>query len=85
MRALLITGHGGPDKLEIRDVREPEPGPGEVVVEVRAAALNHLDLFVLSGLPGIPPSFPHVGGADGAGVVARVGEGVQGWQPGDEE
>ena len=84
MRALLITGHGGADKLEIREVREPEPGPGEVVVEVRAAALNHLDLFVLSGLPGIPPSFPHVGGADGAGVVARVGEGVQGWQEGDE-
>ena len=84
MQALLVTGQGGPEKLDVREIRDPEPGPGEVVVAVRAAAMNHLDLFVLSGLPGVPPSFPHVGGADGAGVVARVGEDVQGWKPGDE-
>ncbi len=84
MQALLVTGQGGFEKLEVREVRDPEPGPGEVVVALRAAALNHLDLFVLSGLPGVPPSFPHVPGADGAGVVARVGEDVQGWKAGDE-
>lgn len=84
MQALVVTGNGGLERLELADVREPEPGPGEVVVALEAAALNHLDLFVLSGLPGIPPSFPHVGGADGTGVVVRTGSDVQGWQEGDE-
>ncbi|HLQ69266.1 MAG TPA: zinc-binding dehydrogenase [Gemmatimonadales bacterium] len=52
-------------------------------VAIRAAALNHLDLFVVQGLPGSPHSFPHIVGADGAGVVESVGQGVVGLQPGD--
>jgi len=84
MRALHFAQHGGSEHLRFGDWRDPAPGPGEVLVAVRAAALNHLDLFVLRGMPGIPISLPHVGGADGAGTVASVGPGVAGWTVGDE-
>ena len=84
MRALCFEHHGGTENLAVVGRRTPQPGPGEVLVDLRAAALNHLDLFVLQGLPGIPIALPHVGGADGAGVVAATGEGVGGWQTGDE-
>lgn len=61
----------------------PPPGPGEVRLALRSAALNHLDLFVVEGVPGVSYRFPHVLGADGAGVVADVGSGVSSVQPGD--
>jgi len=61
----------------------PPPGAGEVRIALRAAALNHLDLFVVEGLPGLPPQFPHILGSDGAGVIAQVGSGVSSVQPGD--
>ena len=69
MRALYFEQHGGIENLRIGDRPEPEPGPGEVRVRLRTAALNHLDLFVLGGMPGIPIGLPHIGGADG---VARL-------------
>ena len=76
MRACVINGTGGLDKVQIADVPDPgPPGPGQVRVGLRAAALNHLDLFVIRGLPG-DLRFPHVLGADGAGVVEAVGAGV---------
>ncbi len=84
MRALYFTEHGDVERLVCGDLPVPHPGAGEVVVKVTAAALNHLDLFVLRGLPGITVPLPHVGGADGAGVVAEVGDGVAGWRAGDE-
>lgn len=84
MRALLLQKHGGPDELVLGERPRPTPGPGEVLVELRAAALNHLDLFVMRGLPGLELHFPHVGGADGAGVIAQLGDGVSGWQVGEE-
>lgn len=84
MRALLFSAHGGPDVLDVGELPAPEPSPGHVIVRVEAAALNHLDLFVLGGLPGLTLPLPHVGGADGAGSVAAVGEGVEGWFEGDE-
>ncbi len=84
MRALYFESHGDPGKLEVGDRPDPAPGSGEVVVRVQMAALNHLDLFVLNGIPGIPVALPHVGGADGAGTVAAVGDGVTGWSEGDE-
>ncbi len=59
------------------------PGPDDVRVAVRAAALNHLDLFVIRGLPGIAYEFPHILGADGAGVIDAVGAAVTAVQPGD--
>lgn len=61
----------------------PSPGPDEVRIAVRAAALNHLDLFVIRGLPGITYQFPHILGADGAGVIDAVGAGVTATRPGD--
>ena len=61
----------------------PDPGPGEVRLAVQAAALNHLDLFVVEGVPGISYRFPHILGADGAGVVTDVGSDVSSVRPGD--
>jgi len=84
MRALSFSRHGGLDELALVELPPPEPAPGEVRIALRTAALNHLDLFVLGGLPGLTVEFPHVGGADGAGVVEAVGEGVSGVRVGDE-
>jgi len=82
MKAACFDAHGGPDHIVIRELPDPEPGPGEVLVEVRAAALNHLDLWTLGGLPGLELEMPHIGGSEMAGVVAAAGEGVTGWAPG---
>lgn len=69
--------------LEVGDLPDPSPGLDEVVIEVRAVSLNHLDLWVRRGLPGLDPELPHIGGSDIAGVVLEVGEGAEGWGPGD--
>lgn len=84
MRAVYLTGHGGPDVVEVGELPDPEPGPGRVRVRIVAAALNHLDLWTRGGIPGLELSMPHVLGADGAGVVDAVGPGVEAWSPGDE-
>lgn len=77
MRALTISTHGGLDSLEYRtDLPVPEPGPGQVRVRVRAAALNHLDIWMLTGLPGVTIQPPWVLGADGCGVVDKLGADV---------
>jgi NADPH:quinone reductase-like Zn-dependent oxidoreductase len=77
LRALTISAHGGTDKLDFRtDVAEPDVTPGSVRIRVKAAALNQLDIFMLHGLPGVNLVAPWVMGADAAGVVDRVGEGV---------
>jgi NADPH:quinone reductase-like Zn-dependent oxidoreductase len=84
MLAVTIRAYGGPEQLRFDEVPRPAPeGPGDVVVALRAAALNHLDLFVLRGLPGLTHTFPHVLGADGAGVVEAVGSAVRRVRPGD--
>ncbi|HEX2196891.1 MAG TPA: zinc-binding dehydrogenase [Actinomycetota bacterium] len=83
MRALTIDGYGL-ENVALRDVPAPEPGLGEVTVAVKAAAFNHLDLWTLRGTLEVEHRFPHVLGADGAGVVATVGDGVPGGiHPGD--
>jgi len=84
MRAAIFAGHGGPEVVHTANVPRPEPGPGEARVAVRAVALNHLDLWVRRGLPGLELPLPHVGGADVAGVVDALGAGVEGWRVGDE-
>jgi NADPH:quinone reductase-like Zn-dependent oxidoreductase len=76
MKAVFFTAHGGNDVLTVGERPDPVPGPGEVLVRVEAAALNRLDLFVRDGIPGVPVAFPHVPGADGAGVVEALGPGV---------
>jgi NADPH:quinone reductase-like Zn-dependent oxidoreductase len=84
MRALYFEAHGGLENLRYGERPDPVPGEGEVLVRLKAAALNHLDLFVLRGLPGVPVPLPHIGGADGAGVVVQLGPGVSGLKEGDE-
>jgi NADPH:quinone reductase-like Zn-dependent oxidoreductase len=83
MQAVIFQHHGGPEVLEYVDIPTPEPGPGQVLVRLQAAALNRLDLWVRQGWPGIRLSYPHIPGADGAGEVAALGPGVTHWQPGE--
>jgi NADPH:quinone reductase-like Zn-dependent oxidoreductase len=84
MRALALTRLGGPQELALLDLPAPgPPGPGEVQLRIRAAALNHLDLFLTEGVKGITLRFPHVVGTDGAGLVEAVGPGVTRVRPGD--
>ncbi|HUK30128.1 MAG TPA: zinc-binding dehydrogenase [Candidatus Acidoferrum sp.] len=73
MKAVAINKHGGPEVLQMMELPDPEIAANEVLVRVRAVALNHLDLWVRRGLPGLNVTFPHVLGSDIAGEVARVG------------
>lgn len=83
MKAIYFHEHGGPEVLSYGDVETPQPGYGEAQVQIKAAALNRLDIFVRNGWPGIKLTYPHIPGADGAGVVSAVGEGVTGFTVGD--
>jgi NADPH:quinone reductase-like Zn-dependent oxidoreductase len=83
MKAVLFHTHGGPEVLEYTDFPTPQPGPGQVLVRLEAAALNGLDLWVREGWPGLKLEYPHIPGADGAGIVAELGEGVTGWSTGE--
>src|SRR6186997_3601053 len=67
MKAIRIHEDGGPEVLRYEDAPDPEPGPDEVLVELRAASLNHLDLWIRSGRPSVPK--PRILGADGAGIA----------------
>jgi NADPH:quinone reductase-like Zn-dependent oxidoreductase len=72
MKAIRIHEDGGPEVLRYEDAPDPEPGPGEVLVRLRAASLNHLDLWIRKGLPSVPK--PRILGADGAGIREDTGE-----------
>jgi len=73
VKAILFRQHGGPEVLQYVDAPEPEPRPNEVLVRVRACALNHLDLWVRGGLPNVPIPLPHIPGSDVAGEIAKIG------------
>jgi NADPH:quinone reductase-like Zn-dependent oxidoreductase len=81
MKAIRIHEDGGPDVLRYEDAPDPEPAAGEVLISLRAASLNRLDVWVRRGLPSVPK--PRILGADGAGVVAALGDGVAGFAEGD--
>jgi NADPH:quinone reductase-like Zn-dependent oxidoreductase len=83
MKALLFKEFGGPEKLQLQDVPDPTIGPGDVLVRVRACALNHLDLWVRQGLPALKTPLPFWTGCDIAGDVAEVGAAVQQVKVGD--
>jgi NADPH:quinone reductase-like Zn-dependent oxidoreductase len=83
MKATYYQEHGGIDVLRYGDVDEPVPGRGEVVIDVKAASLNHIDLFLRRGLPGLKIPLPHIPGCDAAGVVSAAGEGVTDVSVGD--
>lgn len=76
MKALIFHEHGGLEQLSYTDVPEPVVGTNEVLIQVKAVALNHLDLWVRKGIPGLKLPLPHIGGSDIAGVVIAVGSGV---------
>ncbi len=84
MKAVALRAHGGPEVVKIEELPDPSAGPGQAVVKVKAAALNHLDIWVRAGWPGLKLAWPHVLGSDVAGVVESVGPGVASVKPGDE-
>ena len=83
MKAAYFERHGGPDVVQVGELPDPTPGPGEVLIRVRAAGLNHLDLWVRRGLPGLRLQMPHIGGSDMAGEIVALGDEVTGWAAGD--
>jgi NADPH:quinone reductase-like Zn-dependent oxidoreductase len=80
VKAVRIHEDGGPDVLVLEDVPNPVAAEGEVLIRLRASALNHLDVWIRQGLPSVPK--PRILGADGAGVVEALGPGVSGFEPG---
>ena len=80
MKAIVIHEDGGPEVLRYEDVPDPEPAAGEVLVRMRFASLNHLDVWTRKGMPSVPK--PRILGADGSGVVEALGAGVEGLEPG---
>ena len=76
MRAVYLERFGGPDVLTVGELPDPVAGPGEALVRVRACAINHLDLWVRAGLPGLEPEMPHVLGNDIVGEIVALGAGV---------
>src|SRR5258706_5315640 len=84
MKAILFDHHGGPDVLRYTDAPEPEPRFGEVLVRVHACALNHLDIWVRQGIPGLAIPLPHIPGSDVAGVIEKIGAGVSKVKAGDK-
>jgi NADPH:quinone reductase-like Zn-dependent oxidoreductase len=76
MKAIVFQQHGGPEVLKYTDAPDPTPRANEVLVRVKACALNHLDLWVRRGLPNVPIPLPHIPGSDIAGEIAQVGADV---------
>src|SRR6185503_3668595 len=82
MKAFQLVEHGAPGRFELRDVPDPKPSPGEVVVDVRACGLNHLDLWLEeAGLP-IKVDLPRTPGGEVAGIISQLGDGVNERAPG---
>ncbi|MFC6733504.1 MULTISPECIES: zinc-binding dehydrogenase [unclassified Haladaptatus] len=83
MKAVHFDEHGDRDVLQYGELPDPDPARDEVIVEMRAGALNFLDVWTRRGLPGLDLEMPHIPGSDGAGIVHAVGEDVARFEPGD--
>ena len=83
MKAIRVHKFGGPEVLQLDDVPDPSPGPGQVLVQIKAAGVNPSDTYVRSGTYALTPPLPYVPGGDGAGVVKAVGADVRAVKPGD--
>ena len=83
MKAVVFHEFGNSDVLQVEELPEPTAGHGEVVVDITAAALNHLDVDVREGVSRFPVEPPHVLGVEVVGRIADVGDGVDGWAQGD--
>lgn len=79
MKAVILHEHGGPEVLQVAELDAPSPGPGEAQIEIKAIAMNRADVWVRNGWPGIKLDYPHILGADAAGVVSALGEGTEGF------
>jgi putative PIG3 family NAD(P)H quinone oxidoreductase len=84
MRAITIREPGGPENLEWTEVPDPQPGPGEVLITVTASAVNRADLLQRQGYYPPPPGASDILGLECSGTIAELGEGVEGWEVGDE-
>ena len=83
MKAIRAHSFGGPEVLKLDAVTDPTPGPGEVVIEVRAAGVNPADTYMRNGTYAIVPELPYIPGGDAGGVVSAIGAGVREFQVGD--
>ena len=83
MKAARFHQHGGPEVIRYEDALDPTPGPGEILIRVRACALNRLDMWIRQGIPAFQVPLPHVGGCDVAGLVEQVADEGAGLKPGD--
>ncbi len=84
MKAVFITEHGSIDKLNYGDLKKPQISPGEVLIKLKAASLNHLDIWTREGIPGTKVEFPHILGSDGAGIIEQTGSEVKNVKIGDK-
>ena len=82
MKAVVFAHHGGPDVLEYKEVPDPKPQRGEVLIEVKATSINHIDIFLRRGMPGMKIPLPKIVGSDAAGIVRELGPDVTGLAPG---
>jgi NADPH:quinone reductase-like Zn-dependent oxidoreductase len=82
MKAVVFHEHGTPDVLRYEDAPDPAPGRGEVLIEVHATSINHIDIFLRRGMPGIKVPFPKIAGSDAAGIVREISPDVSGLKPG---
>src|SRR2546427_9384422 len=78
MKAVVFKQHGGPEVLEYTTVPDPKPARGDVLLEVKATSINHLDIFLRRGMPGIKIPLPKIAGSDASGVIRELGEDVSG-------
>lgn len=78
MKAVVFEQHGGPEVLKYKDVPDPKPGRGDVLIEVKATSINHIDIFLRRGMPGVKIPLPKIVGSDAAGIVREVGSDVIG-------
>lgn len=83
MRAVRVSEFGGPEKLSLQVVEDPQPQAGEYLVQLRAAGVNPVDTYIRAGLHAVKPALPYTPGADGAGVIVAAGEGARRFRAGD--
>ena len=83
MKAVVFEQHGGPEVLKYKDVPDPKPGRGDVLIEVKATSINHIDIFLRRGMPGVKIPLPKIVGSDAAGIVREVGPDVIGISAGE--
>ena len=76
MKAIVVRRFGDPDVMRVEDVPEPAPGPGEVLLRVRAAGVNPVETYIRKGIYARKPELPYTPGADAAGTVEAAGDGV---------